>query len=46
MAKKVHLDLGALGNLDFNLPVGEIKEEVTVQDVGEVAEPTPVLCCE
>src|SRR5690242_4509690 len=43
MAKKVHLDLGALGNLDFNLPVGEIKEEVTVQDVGEVAEPTRTM---
>src|SRR5215813_1828994 len=43
VAKKVHLDLGALGNLDFNLPVGEIKEEVTVQDVGEVAEPTRTM---
>src|SRR5262249_6941134 len=40
VAKKVHLDLGALGNLDFNLPVGEIKEDVTVQGVSEVVEPT------
>jgi hypothetical protein len=43
MAKRVHLDLGAVGNLDFNLPVGEIKEEVTVQDVGELAEPTRTM---
>jgi hypothetical protein len=43
MAKRVHLDLGAIGNLDFNLPVGEIKEEVTVQDVGELAEPTRTM---
>lgn len=42
-AKKIHLDLGAAGNVDFNLPVGEIKEEVTVQDVGEVAEPTRTM---
>ena len=42
-AKKIHLDIGAAGNLDFNLPVGEIKEEVTVQDVGEVAEPTRTM---
>jgi len=43
VAKKVHLDIGATGNVDFNLPVGEIKEEVTVQDVGEVAEPTRTM---
>ncbi|HEY1272257.1 MAG TPA: carboxypeptidase regulatory-like domain-containing protein, partial [Terriglobales bacterium] len=42
-AKKIHLDIGAAGNLDFNLPVGEIKEEVTVQDVGELAEPTRTM---
>ena len=42
-AKKIHLDIGAAGNLDFNLPVGEIREEVTVQDVGEVAEPTRTM---
>ncbi len=39
-AKKVHLDIGASGVLDFNLPVGQVSQEVTVQDVGEVAEPT------
>ena len=43
MAKRVHLDIGGTGNLDFNLAVGEIKEEVTVQDVGEVAEPTRTM---
>src|SRR6266568_4177854 len=42
-AKKLHLDLGAAGNLDFNLPVGQITQEVTVQDVGEVAEPTRTM---
>src|SRR5690242_3564055 len=43
LAKKVHLDVGGTGNLDFNLPVGEIKEEVTVQDVGAAAEPTRTM---
>jgi hypothetical protein len=43
LAKKIHLDVGGTGNVDFNLPVGEIKEEVTVQDVGEVAEPTRTM---
>jgi Carboxypeptidase regulatory-like domain len=43
VAKKVHLDIGATGNVDFNLAVGQIKEEVTVQDVGEVAEPTRTM---
>jgi hypothetical protein len=38
LAKRVHLDLGGTGNVDFNLAVGEIKEEVTVQDVGAAAE--------
>ncbi len=42
-AKRVHLDVGGIGTVDFNLPVGEIKEEVTVQDVGEVAEPTRTM---
>ncbi|HET7441812.1 MAG TPA: carboxypeptidase regulatory-like domain-containing protein [Terriglobales bacterium] len=42
-AKKVHLDLGAAGNLDFNLPVGQVTQEVVVQDVGEVAEPTRTM---
>jgi carboxypeptidase family protein len=42
-AKKVHLDLGAAGNVDFNLPVGQVTQEVVVQDVGEVAEPTRTM---
>ena len=41
--KKVHLDIGASGNLDFNLAIGEASEEVSVQDVGELAEPTRVM---
>jgi Carboxypeptidase regulatory-like domain/TonB dependent receptor len=42
-AKKVRLVLGAAGNLDFNLPVGQVTQEVSVQDVGEVAEPTRTM---
>jgi hypothetical protein len=42
-AKKVHLDLGTAGNLDFNLAVGQVTQEVQVQDVGEVAEPTRTM---
>jgi hypothetical protein len=42
-AKKVHLDIGATGNLDFNLSPGQVLAEVTVQDVGEVAEPTRTM---
>src|SRR6266852_1157505 len=42
-AKKIHLDIGAAGNLDFNLAVGQVAQEVTVQDVGEVAEPTRTM---
>jgi hypothetical protein len=42
-AKKIHLDIGAAANLDFNLPIGQISQEVTVQDVGEVAEPTRTM---
>ncbi len=42
-AKKVHLDLGAAGTVDFNLPVGQVTEQVSVQDVGEVAEPTRTM---
>src|SRR5207248_448962 len=36
-------DIGASGNVDFNLAVGQIAQEVTVQDVGEVAEPTRTM---
>src|SRR5262249_28395155 len=42
-AKKVHLDIGAAGNLDFSLAVGQVPQEVNVQDVGEVAEPTRTM---
>jgi hypothetical protein len=42
-AKKAHLDIGASGDVDFNLSVGHVAEEVTVQDVGEVAEPTRIM---
>jgi len=39
-AKKIHLDLGASGNLDFALAIGQVQTEIEVQDVGAVAEPT------
>jgi len=42
-AKKVHLDIGASGDVDFNLSVGQVAEEISVQDVGEVAEPTRIM---
>jgi len=42
-AKKVHLDIGASGNIDFDLAVGQVSQEVNVQDVGEVAEPTRTM---
>jgi hypothetical protein len=42
-AKKVHLDLGAAGTVDFSLPVGQLTEKVEVQDVGAVAEPTRTM---
>ena len=42
-AKRVHLDIGASGNVDFSLAVGQVTQEVTVQDVGEVAEPTRAM---
>jgi len=42
-AKKVHLVLGAAGNVDFSLSVGQVTQEVSVQDVGEVAEPTRTM---
>src|SRR5437870_711166 len=42
-AKKVDLDIGASATVDFNLPVGQIAQEVNVQDVGEVAEPTRTM---
>jgi uncharacterized membrane protein len=42
-AKKVHLDIGASANVDFDLSVGQVAEEVTVQEVSEVAEPTRTM---
>ena len=43
VAKKTHLDIGAVGSLDFTLPIGQVQEEVQVQDVGELAEPTRTM---
>jgi hypothetical protein len=42
-AKKVRLDLGAVGSVDFSLAIGQLAERVDVQDVGEVAEPTRTM---
>lgn len=42
-AKKVRLVLGAVGVVDFNLTIGQVTQEVSVQDVGEVAEPTRTM---
>lgn len=39
-AKKIHLDIGAAGSLDFSLSPGQVIAQVEVQDVGELAEPT------
>src|SRR6202162_2927102 len=45
-AKKIHLDLAALGNVDFALAPGQVQTQVEVQDVGEVAEPTRTMVSE
>jgi hypothetical protein len=42
-AKKIHLDIGAAGSLDFSLFPGQVVAQVEVQDVGEVAEPTRTM---
>jgi carboxypeptidase family protein len=42
-AKKIHLDLGAAGSLDFSLSPGQVLAQVEVQDVGEIAEPTRTM---
>jgi hypothetical protein len=42
-AKKIHLDIGAAGSLDFSLAPGQVQTQVEVQDVGEVAEPTRTM---
>src|SRR5512143_1244575 len=39
----IHLNLGAAASLDFNIAVGTVTQEVVVQDVGEVAEPTRTM---
>jgi hypothetical protein len=39
-AKRIHLDIGAAGSLDFSLSPGQVIAQVEVQDVGELAEPT------
>jgi len=44
--KKVHLDLGASGNVDFALAPGQVQTQVEVQDVGEVSEPTRSMVSE
>ncbi len=45
-AKKIHLDLGAAGNLDFSLGLGQVQTQIEVQDVGAVAEPTRTMVSE
>ncbi|MGA2335228.1 MAG: carboxypeptidase regulatory-like domain-containing protein [Terriglobales bacterium] len=45
-AKKIHLDLGASGTVDFALAPGQVQTQVEVQDVGEVAEPTRSMVSE
>src|SRR5882762_758867 len=42
-AKKIHLDIGAAGSLDFSLSPGQVIAQVEVQDVGELAEPTRIM---
>jgi hypothetical protein len=41
--KRIHLDIGAAGNLDFSLAPGQVQTQIEVQDVGEVAEPTRTM---
>ncbi len=42
-AKKIHLDLGAAGSLDFALGLGQVQTQIEVQDVGALAEPTRTM---
>src|SRR5260370_13672146 len=42
-AKKIQLEIGATANLDFSLSPGQVREEVSVQDVGAGAEPTRTM---
>src|SRR5512146_3134336 len=41
--KKVHLDVGQVGAVNFTLPLGEVTQEVQVEDVGVTAEPTRTM---
>jgi len=41
--KKIHLDIAAEANVDFTLVVGQVSQEVSIQDVGEVVEPTRTM---
>ncbi len=41
--KKVHLDIGQVGAVNFTLPLGEVTQEVKVVDVGVTAEPTRTM---
>jgi hypothetical protein len=38
--KRVHLDVGQVGAVDFTLPLGEVTQEIKVVDVGVTAETT------
>src|SRR6476646_4516334 len=42
-AKRIRLDIGAAGSLDVPLAPGQLAQEVNVEDVGEVAEPTRTM---
>src|SRR5690348_8962570 len=41
--KKVHLDVGQVGAVNFTLPLGEVTQEIKVEDVGVTAEPTRTM---
>src|SRR5579871_1146372 len=41
--KRIHLDVGQVGAVDFTLPLGEVTQEVQVEDVGVTAEPTRTM---
>ncbi|HKW24203.1 MAG TPA: TonB-dependent receptor, partial [Terriglobales bacterium] len=41
--KKVHLDVGQVGAVNFTLPLGEVTQEIKVVDVGVTAEPTRTM---
>src|SRR6185437_15190169 len=41
--KKVHLDVGQVGAVNFTLPLGAVSQEIQVEDVGVTAEPTRTM---